>query len=175
MPATSSNDLLSDAVHRIGETVHHAARGLGEDDLAYRPVGKGPETAANSIAWLLWHSARVMDSQLATMAGQEEVWDSNGWAAKFDLPLEDRDSTGYGHSSQEVAMVRASESLLTGYYDAVQRRMLSYLGNLKEADYDEIADPSYDPPVTRAVRLVSIINDCTQHVGQATYVRGLLS
>jgi hypothetical protein len=28
--------------------------------------------------------------------------------------------------------------------------------------------------VTLGVRLVSVVNDCTQHAGQAAYVRGLL-
>ena len=31
-----------------------------------------------------------------------------------------------------------------------------------------------DPPVTLGVRLVSVVNDDTQHAGQASYVRGLL-
>ena len=30
------------------------------------------------------------------------------------------------------------------------------------------------PPVTLAVRLVSVVDDCAQHAGQAGYVRGLL-
>ncbi len=32
---------------------------------------------------------------------------------------------------------------------------------------------AWDPPVTLAVRLVSVIADDLQHVGQAAYVRGL--
>ena len=39
---------------------------------------------------------------------------------------------------------------------------------------DRVVDESWDPPVTLGVRLVSILNDDTQHVGQAAYVRGLL-
>lgn len=33
---------------------------------------------------------------------------------------------------------------------------------------------SWDPPVTMGVRLVSIVDDDAQHIGQAAYVRGLL-
>ncbi|HZB66546.1 MAG TPA: DUF664 domain-containing protein, partial [Ornithinibacter sp.] len=36
-------------------------------------------------------------------------------------------------------------------------------------------DERWDPPVTLAVRLVSVLNDCAQHAGQAAYVRGLLT
>jgi hypothetical protein len=34
-------------------------------------------------------------------------------------------------------------------------------------------DPDWDPPVTASVRLVSVIDDITQHLGQASYVQGL--
>ncbi len=39
---------------------------------------------------------------------------------------------------------------------------------------DKVVDRRWDPPVTMGVRLVSIADDCLQHVGQAAYVRGLL-
>ena len=34
-----------------------------------------------------------------------------------------------------------------------------------------IVDEHWNPPVTASVRLVSIIDDCAQHLGQAAYVR----
>ena len=37
-----------------------------------------------------------------------------------------------------------------------------------------VVDRSWDPPVTLGVRLVSILDDGTQHVGQAAYARALL-
>jgi len=36
-----------------------------------------------------------------------------------------------------------------------------------------VVDELYSPPVTLGVRLVSIVDDCLQHLGQAAYVRGL--
>jgi hypothetical protein len=35
-------------------------------------------------------------------------------------------------------------------------------------------DESWNPPVTLGVRLVSVVNDDTQHVGQAAFLRGLV-
>jgi hypothetical protein len=35
-------------------------------------------------------------------------------------------------------------------------------------------DESWDPPVTLAVRLVSIISDDLQHAGQAAFVAGIV-
>ncbi len=42
-------------------------------------------------------------------------------------------------------------------------------------DLDRVVDKRWNPPVTLGVRLVSILNDDVQHVGQAAYVRGLLA
>jgi hypothetical protein len=36
-----------------------------------------------------------------------------------------------------------------------------------------IVDRHWDPPVTASARLVSIIDDCAQHLGQAAYLLGI--
>ena len=110
---------------------------------------------------------------IAAVAGTEQLWTTGGWHAKFALPLPASD-TGYGHSSAEVAAVQVtSASLLLGYYDAVHARTLAFLATVAPADLDRIVDTRFDPPVTLGVRLVSIVDDCLEHVGQAAYVRGL--
>jgi hypothetical protein len=56
----------------------------------------------------------------------------------------------------------------------VHNRTIGYLDGLTEDDLDEVVDEGWDPPVTRGVRLVSVLDDDTQHAGQAAYVRGLM-
>jgi uncharacterized damage-inducible protein DinB len=161
--------LLTDAFSRIEEEVHGAVDGLSADQLAYRV-----DAEANSIAWLVWHLTRVQDDHVAGVAGSEQVWIAQGWADRFRLPFRVR-SIGYGHSSGEVAQVRVdSPQLLTGYYDAVAARTLEYVGGLTDADLDRVVDEAWDPPVTLGVRLVSVIDDCAQHAGQAAFVRGIV-
>ena len=41
-------------------------------------------------------------------------------------------------------------------------------------DLDRVVDRRWDPPVTLGVRLVSVVGDDLQHVGQAAFVRGLV-
>ncbi len=65
-------------------------------------------------------------------------------------------------------------ALLTGYHAAVHTMTLEVLAGLDDAGFARVVDPRFDPPVTAATRLVSVVNDITQHVGQAAYVRGLL-
>jgi uncharacterized damage-inducible protein DinB len=163
-----ANEILADALERVRESVHQVVEGLTPEELAYRP-----DADANSIAWLVWHLARVQDDHIAGVAGGQQLWETGGWAERFALPF-DSGAIGYGQSSEEVAKVRADAELLTGYYDAVHSATLSYLDTLTEDDFPRVVDDRWDPPVTLAVRLVSVVNDDTQHVGQAAYVRGLL-
>jgi uncharacterized damage-inducible protein DinB len=161
-------ELLKDAFTRVVESAERAVDGLTEDQLAERPA---PD--ANSVAWLVWHLARGQDAQVADVAGTEQVWRSQGYAERFGLPFA-TDATGYGHSSAEVAQVRAGADLLLDYLRAVHEQTVAFLDTLNEEDLDRVVDRRWNPPVTLGVRLVSVVNDDTQHVGQAAYVRGLL-
>lgn len=164
-----SHDVLIEGYGRIKEEVHAVVEGLSPDDLHARP-GDG----ANSIAWLIWHLTRVQDDHVADAAGIEQVWLAQGWAERFDLPLE-RTDTGYGHTPKQVGQVRvASGDLLLGYYDAAHEQTLGFLAELKDAALDRVVDERWDPPVTLGVRLLSVLSDDLQHVGQAAYARGLL-
>ena len=74
-----------------------------------------------------------------------------------------------------MAAVRVSDpSLLVGYYEDVHQQTLRYVRGLTAADLDRVVDEAWDPPVTLGVRLVSVVNDDTQHAGQASFVRGVV-
>src|SRR3978361_189922 len=137
-----ANELLVDGFDRGREVVTRAGAGLDEGQLAYRP-----DRDANSIAWLTWHLSRVQDDHIADVAGAEQIWTAAGWVERFRLPLDvestgsgpapaaeqigpaaggverfrlpfDVESIGFGHSSDDVARVRASADMLTSYQDA---------------------------------------------------------
>ena len=165
---STANEVLVDGFDRVRETVHDAVEGLGEDMLAHRL-----DADANSIAWLVWHLTRVQDDHVADVAGGEQLWTVGGWVERFGLPY-DVGAIGYGQSSEEVGRLRAGAELLTAYHDAVHGATVDYLRTLTDEDYERVVDDRWDPPVTLSVRLVSVLNDTTQHVGQASYVRGLL-
>ncbi len=165
MPAT---DLIADALDRVREAVHAVL-----DDLDDRHLTARLDTEANTIAWLVWHLTRVADDHLADAAGAAQVWTSDGWSGRLGLPFGDA-AIGYGHSSDEVAVVHPPAELLAGYYDAVHAHSTGWLRTVADDELDRVVDEGWDPPVTLAVRLVSVVSDCLQHVGQAAYVRGVL-
>jgi uncharacterized damage-inducible protein DinB len=161
--------LLADAFGRVHEQVHAVVAGLSEEQLATRL-----DADANSIAWLCWHLARVQDDHLAGAFGAAQVWHEAQWATWAERFGLSPDNVGYGNSSKQVAQVRAPAEMLTGYLDAVHAQTVRLLGGLTEADLPRIVDERWDPPVTLSVRLVSVISDCLQHVGQAAFIRGVL-
>jgi len=161
--------LLTDAYGRISTEVHRTLEGLTEDQLTKRIA---PD--ANTIGWLAWHLTRIQDSHVSELAHEEQVWTSDGWYEQFELPF-DTKATGYGFSSDEVAAVRGiDEKQLIGYFDAVHHRTLGFVSQLERDDLERIVDMRWDPPVTLAARLVSVIADDLQHIGQAALIRGLL-
>jgi Protein of unknown function (DUF664) len=163
----SVRELLRDAFTRQIEHVEDLTDGLTDEVSFFRPTAE-----ANSIAWLIWHSARQQDLQLADLAGTEQVWLRDGWVDRFGLDLP-RDDTGYGHGPDDVDKVRASADLLAGYYHAVHKVTLEYIASVTVDELSRIVDTRWNPPVTASVRLVSIVDDSAQHLGQAAYLRGI--
>lgn len=161
--------LLLEMYGRIPPLARYAVEGADLDTLVTSPA---PGT--NPVAWLVWHLTRVQDHHVAELLDEDQVWVGDGWASRFGLDP-DPSNTGYSHSPAEVAAVRPdSPAALLGYLDAVQARTTKMLEGLQPADLDRIVDRRWDPPVSLGVRLVSIADDCSQHAGQAAYVRGLL-
>lgn len=165
----SARELLVDAAQRPGQVAEVVLDGISQDVLHRMPGDRH-----NSIAWLIWHAARQQDAQIAELSGDEQVWTADGWDKRFDL---DRgaDEFGLGDGPEQVALVRVNDAgVLRGYLDATVAATVAYLRGLSEADLDHVIDESWDPPVTRGVRIVSTIDDAAQHLGQAAYVRGLV-
>lgn len=161
-------DLLLDAFGRIGEEVEQVVEGLTAEGLSHQP-----DAGSNSVGWLIWHLTRVEDDHVSEIADRPQAYVEDGWAAKLGM-RPDTGDTGYGHTPEQVAAVRFDgPDQLLRYHRAVATRTADYLTTLDTDEPDRIIDDRWDPPVTVGVRLVSVIGDCLQHVGQAAYLRGL--
>ena len=163
-----TKDVLKDGFSRVQEEVDRTLEGMTAEQLAFRP-----DENANSMAWLVWHLARVQDNQMSEVAGREQAWIEDGWAEKFGMPP-DPGNHGVGHTSKEVAGIKPDGRLLRDYYAAVEQRTYEYLEGIDSEELDRVVDRSYSPPVTAGVRTVSVLSDVNQHAGEASYVRGLI-
>ena len=165
-----ARDVLSEAASRPATEAKALINTLPEGALNAHAGGH-----TNSIAWLLWHAGRQMDAQLAQLNGEPQVWHSQGFDARFNLG-ELGDTVGYGHTAEQArAVVVEDAALLAEYLGAVTAALSRYIAGLSEADLDDVIDTSWTPHVTRGVRLVSMIDDAAQHVGQAAYATGILA
>ena len=163
-------EILIDALSRSRERFDRALADVTLEQANTPPV---PDIAprTNSLTWLAWHTAREIDLQISLMAGQEFVWFTGGHRERFDLPLPD-DTQDWRHTPEEAAQVVVDDlSVLTAYLDDAYAMAYGYMRSLAPERLDDIIDSSWDPPVTRGARLVSIIDDAAQHSGQAVYTR----
>lgn len=167
--AKRASALLLDSFERVQKLLASVVDGLTPEELLWQP-----EQEANPIGWLLWHLSRVQDDHISELVGSEQVWSTGGWEERFALPYPTSD-VGFGQDAATVGQFTVTNpTWLTGYYDEVHERTKQTLQQLRDEDFDRVIDDSYDPPVTIASRLVSVVNDVTQHMGQAAYIRGLV-
>jgi hypothetical protein len=161
--------LLQEIYARVPPLAANAVDGLDAAQLSW-----APSTESNSVGWLVWHLTRVQDHHIAEVLGSDQLWVRGEWAARVGLEP-DPTNTGYGHTPAEVSSVRPENAeVLLDYLRAVDARTSDYLKGLGPSDLERVVDRRWTPPVTLGVRLVSVADDCLQHVGQAAYVRGLL-
>jgi Protein of unknown function (DUF664) len=167
----TSAELLLDGFGRIQENVADVLDGLTVEQLTYRI-----DADANPVSWLVWHLTRVQDDHVAAGFGVTQVWSAQGWARRLGLPAGMMDH-GYGHMRDQVtpvAAATAASGLLGEYHEATYAQTVKLVSEIGDADLDRVVDTRWTPPVTLGVRLVSVLDDDMQHVGQAAYVRGIL-
>jgi len=163
--------LIIDIFERISQDLEQVLDGLTVDDLNQRP-----RPDCNSIGWLAWHLTRSHDRNISELAEEEQLWIKDKWHAKFDR-APDPAEMGFGYSSEDALAFRSPDGkTLLEYHHAVLELARRYIGGtLSETELKrESASPTFGNIATVRRRLVGVVNDGLQHVGQAAYVRGLL-
>ncbi len=163
--------LVTDIFERILQELEHALDGLTIDDL-----NQQPRPDCNSIGWLVWHLTRVQDTVIEDLIGEEQLWIKDNWYASFNRTPDPKD-TGFGHSLEDVAAFSSPDaSTLLEYHRAVLGQSKRYItSKLSETELNREFDNPINPTITNVrTRLMRLINDEMQHLGQVNYVRGML-
>ena len=163
--------LVIDIFERISEELEHALDGLTVYELNQQPC-----LGCNSIGWLTWHLTRCQDSATADLLGEEQLWVKNNWYTRFNRTPDPKDK-GIGHSLQDVAAFSSPDaSTLLEYHRAVLGQSKRYIASrLSETELNREFDNPIRPDITNvSTRLMRLINDNMQHLGQVNYVRGML-
>ena len=163
--------LITDYFIRISDELEQVLDGLPSKDL-----NKQPAPGANSIGWLAWHLTRSHDRNLSEIYRKQQLWITDKWYEKFGR-TPDPSETGLGHNSEEmVAFESPDGKTILKYHHAVLERAKMYIeNNLSATELKRrVKSPTMKNTNTVRGRLLGIVSEGFQHVGQAAYVRGLL-
>ena len=172
------NEFVEQCLEDYRRRVYAATAPLSEEEMHWRP-----DAESNSIAFLIWHTARVEDRLINVFArGAEEVWLRDGWSAKTDIPEADH---GVNYTLEQVAALSPiTKDDLQQYFDAVRAETLDYVRSLNDDDFDAVPEDRTPfaefPASVRYFRGRSIsgifrqlIGEEDQHLGQVSFIRGL--
>ena len=133
-----------------------------------------PAPLIKSVTWLIWHTARELDYQIAELNNTKPLWLESGWSTKFALDLPD-DTEDWQHTPEQAAKVVVTDKkLLLDYLAASIEFTNIYLSTIREESLNDVVDTNWTPVVTRQARIVSAIDDAVMHSGQAVYTRRLV-
>ncbi len=122
--------------------VHADAEAL-LDGLTEEQVRSCPHPAVNSIAWLLWHMARVEDIGVSRfVAHQPQLAHQEGWLERLNVTRRD---VGTAMGDDEVAELSGRIDIvgLREYWRALAARTTAIVQELRPEDLDETVDPVY--------------------------------
>ena len=140
---------------------------LTQEELIFRP-----EAHSNSIVFLVWHMAMVEDWLTnEILLNNEKIWIIDKYYEKFpDL----KEKRGYGFSQEELDKFPNMDiEWLINYYDVVRNNTNKLLENITEKDlYLKYEFKSEE--VTGYFILGRLITELSQHLGQVSYIRGML-
>lgn len=110
------------------------------DAVAADAMRRRPDPRLNSIAWNMWHIARVEDSGINRfVADRQQVLDAGDWMLRLKLPWRHH---GSGMTFAEVDQLSAQIDLaaLRGYAAAVHSRTREVVAQLDEQSLDATMD-----------------------------------
>jgi len=163
--------LILDLFLRISQELEKVLNGLTVEELNQQVT---PD--CNSIGWLTWHLTRSHDRNLSELARKQQLWIKDKWYARFNRSPDPAD-TGFGHSPEDVEAFRSPDSkTILEYHHSVFELAKRYINNnLSENDLKrKVRSRTLKNITTVRRRLLGIISEGLQHVGQAAYLRGLL-
>ncbi len=167
-------DVTLQAIVDFSTQLDAALDGLTPEQWRWRPTPN-----ANHIMWTVWHLTRIEDMWINWyLSDNGERWKTRGWAEKFGMPPDDR--WGVGDTTEQVgSFPEVAAKIIAGYRADVLDSAQQVIRGLSEADL-ETTNPERNPrPHPRPAPtfnwvLARIPVECSQHIGQVAYIRGLM-
>lgn len=107
----SATEYMRQSIRFLQESFRTAGEGLSDEQLHYSPEGE-----SHSIAWIMWHAARIEDLFVQRLfQNQPQEWDAGGWAERTALPAK---GFGTGQPTPEAKAVRIPDRAAFAEYQA---------------------------------------------------------
>lgn len=130
-----------------------------------------PPDGSHSIAWCLWHTARIEDLIINMRClSKPLIWDAD-WAARTGLPA---DGFGAGQADDEAKQVRITDmDAFAAYQEAVWAATEEFLSNATDEDLArEVPTRGGTESVGEAISL-HMMGHFNGHRGEINILRGL--
>lgn len=164
----SSLDFMKQTLDFIHRGFRGAPDGLSDEQLHFVPEGQ-----SHSIAWCMWHGARIEDLFFQQVfQGKRAEWETGGWAARTGLPEK---GFGTGQSTEDAkAVTITSLDDFREYQAKVGQLALEYLDTLDEAGLArEVKLGERTEAVGESINLHLVIH-LNGHRGEINLLRGML-
>ena len=141
------------------------------DGLTQKEVSWRSNVECNSIAFILWHIARVEDYYVTRVIQRlPELYEAEGWREKMGTPVK---NTGFEYNAEQLKNWPVPElETLKGYADSVRGKTLVFLDSIPAEKLSETYRPERSPDDSGSL-LARISTELTMHVGQICYLRGI--
>lgn len=112
------------------------------DDLEAEQARRIPPVSEHSVAWNIWHIARIEDIAMNILVGgSPQIFHQDNWLAKLNITVQ---HSGNAMAQAEVADLSARIDLeaLRAYRSAVGRRTREIIQGLRPQDLKKKVDPA---------------------------------
>ena len=162
-----ATEVILGSLEKSQDYLMRALDGLTQEEAAWRP---GAE--CNSIAFILWHIARLEDYFVnGVFQHEKEIYEAENWRDKLGTPAKE---IGVRYTVEQLQdwPVPKLEDLL-GYAKSARNKTLSFLKSVTLEKLSEVVVRPNRPPETVGQRLCLFTTDIAMHVGQIDYLRGV--
>lgn len=161
-----AKEIIKLSLERSEEFLTSALKDLSQQEFAWSP---GPES--NSMAFIMWHQARVEDFFVnRVIRGQVELYEAQGFRDRLGTPPKD---TGNSYTVEKLRAWQAPPmETLVAYHQAVRQATLDLLETVTPQKLDEVPKPDRSPESV-GIMLMRVITEAAHHVGQMSYLRGM--
>ncbi|MBI2766089.1 MAG: DinB family protein [Chloroflexi bacterium] len=164
----AATDFMKQTLDFIHRGFRGAAEGLSDEQLHFVPEGQ-----SHSIAWCMWHAARIEDMFFQQIfQGKQREWESGGWAAATGLPEK---GFGTNQPTDEAKTVHiASLDRFREYQATVADAALAFLGSIDDSELArEVKLGERTETLGESINLHLVIH-LNGHRGEVNLLRGMM-